>query len=103
MGGGAIYDIGCYAVAAGTLVFARDCARVVAVIDRDPVFNTDRITSGCLDFGAGGQLAFTVSTQASHYQRVLLVGSKGRIEIETPLNAPPQAACRYVDCAQPSS
>jgi predicted dehydrogenase len=102
MGGGAMYDIGCYAVTAGRWFFARDCSRASAIIERDPVFNTDRMTSGLLEFAGAGQLAFTVSTQASRYQRVWLVGTQGRIEIETPFNAPPDAACRYVvDCAQP--
>jgi len=95
IGGGALYDIGCYAIVAGRWFFEGDAERVSAVIDRDPVFKTDRTTSGLLDFGAGRQLAFTVSTQSAPYQRIQLVGSKGRIEIRIPFNAPPDEACRY--------
>jgi predicted dehydrogenase len=95
IGGGGLYDIGCYAIVAGRWFFEREPARVVATLDRDPAFGTDRVTSGLLDFVVG-QLAFTVSTQAARYQRLQLVGTKGRLEIEIPFNAPPDAPCRYL-------
>ena len=94
IGGGGLYDIGCYAIVAGRWFFEREPARVVAALDRDPAFRTDRVTSGILDFETG-QLAFTVSTQAARYQRLQLVGTKGRLEIEIPFNAPPDKPCRY--------
>ena len=95
MGGGAVYDIGCYAITAGRWFFEADPQRVVALMDTDPVFQTDRLASGLLDFGAGRQLAFSVGTQCMRYQRLLLVGSTGRIEIEVPFNAPESQPCRY--------
>jgi predicted dehydrogenase len=95
IGGGALYDIGCYAIVAGRWFFEGEPERVIATMERDPVFATDRTASGLLDFGAGRQLAFTVSTQSARYQRVQLVGTKGRIEIEIPFNAPQDKACRY--------
>jgi predicted dehydrogenase len=95
VGGGALYDIGCYAIVAGRWFFEADPERVIATVDRDPRFGTDRATSGLLDFGRGRQLAFTVATQAARYQRVQLVGTRGRIEIEIPFNAPPDKPCRY--------
>ncbi len=96
IGGGALYDIGCYAITAGRWFFEAEPERVIATVDRDPTFKTDRATSGLLEFSAGRQLAFTVSTQTSPYQRIQLVGTKGRIEIEIPFNAPPDVPCRYV-------
>ena len=96
IGGGALYDIGCYAIVAGRWFFEGEPQRVSATVDRDPVFKTDRCTSGWLAFGGGRQLAFTVSTQAARYQRIELVGTKGRIEIEIPFNAPQDAPCRYI-------
>jgi len=96
VGGGALYDIGCYVVVAGRWFFEREPERVIAAMDRDPVFKTDRATSGVLDFGDGRQLAFTVSTQSARYQRIQLVGTRGRIEIEIPFNAPQDAPCRYL-------
>jgi predicted dehydrogenase len=93
VGGGALYDIGCYAVNTSRFLFGRDPVRAIAVIERDPDFGTDRLTSGVLDFG-GAHLTFTVSTQAVPYQRVNAFGTKGRIEIEIPFNAPPDRPCR---------
>ena len=68
---------------------------MASLVDRDPALGTDRLTSGLLDFGAGRHLAFSVSTQSVRYQRLQLVGTRGRIEIEVPFNAPQGAATRY--------
>ncbi len=88
IGGGALYDIGCYPITAGRFFFESEPRRVIALVDRDPGFGTDRMTSALLDFGSGRHLDFTVSTQCAPYQRIQLCGSKGRIEIQIPVNAP---------------
>jgi predicted dehydrogenase len=62
-------------------------------MDHDPVFKTDRLTSGILDFPQG-TATFTCATQLAPYQRVNIVGSDGRVEIEIPFNAPPDKPCR---------
>jgi len=95
IGGGALYDIGCYAIAAGRWFFEAEPERVIATFERDPRFGTDRAASGVLDFGSGRQLAFGIATQVAPYQRVQLIGTRGRIEIEIPFNAPQDAPCRY--------
>jgi predicted dehydrogenase len=98
IGGGGLLDIGCYAVVAGRYFFDAEPLRVVTLMDRDPTFGVDRTTSALMDFGAGRQLAFTVSTQSVPYQRVQILGTKGRIEIEIPFNAPPDHPTRiFVD------
>jgi predicted dehydrogenase len=94
VGGGALYDIGCYAILAGRYLFEAEPLRGIALVDRDPALGTDRTTSAMLDFGAGRQLGFTVSTQACRYQRVQAVGTEGRLEIEIPFNAPRGGAMR---------
>jgi predicted dehydrogenase len=88
IGGGGLYDIGCYAIVAGRFFLAAEPVRAVALVDRDPAFGTDRLTSALVDFGDGRRLDFTVSTQIAPYQRLQLCGSKGRIEIRIPVNAP---------------
>jgi predicted dehydrogenase len=95
-GGGAVLDIGCYAVVCGRWVYEAEPKRVVALVDRDPRFGTDRTTSGLLDFGAGRQLAFTVSTQLVPSQRVQVFGTSGRIEVEIPFNAPQGKSVRLL-------
>jgi len=87
VGGGALMDIGCYLIQASRFAFAQEPTRVVASIDRDPQMHTDRLTSAILEF-PGGQSIFTCSTQLVPYQRLHFLGSKGRIELEIPVNAP---------------
>ena len=58
---------------------------------------TDRLTSAILDFPAG-QSIFTCSTQLVPYQRIHFLGAKGRIELEIPVNAPPDRPTRlFID------
>src|SRR5262245_50803246 len=95
IGGGALYDIGCYAILSGRYLFGAEPQRGISLVDRDPAMGTDRTTSALLDFGAGRQLGFTVSTQSCPYQRVQVVGTKGRIEIQIPFNAPQGGAMRF--------
>ena len=96
-GGGALMDIGCYLIQASRFAFADEPTRVVASIDRDPTMHTDRLTSAILEF-PGGQSIFTCSTQLVPYQRIQFHGSKGRIELEIPVNAPTDRPTRlFVD------
>ncbi|MFC1458363.1 Gfo/Idh/MocA family protein [Microvirga arabica] len=94
IGGGGLLDIGCYAVVAGRYFFDAEPVRVVALVDRDPSFGVDRTTSALMDFVGGRQLTFVVSTQSVPFQRVRILGTKGRIEIEIPFNAPPDQPTR---------
>ena len=97
VGGGALYDIGCYCIQSARYAFGGLPTRVVGVIDRDPDFGTDRLTSALLDF-PGGQAIFACSTQLIPYQRVHFLGTKGRIEIEIPFNAPKDRPTRmFID------
>jgi predicted dehydrogenase len=66
---------------------------VISGIDRDPEFGTDRLTSALLEFERG-QSTFTCSTQLVPYQRTQVLGTRGRIEVEIPVNAPPDRPCR---------
>lgn len=88
LGGGAMMDIGCYPITAGRYFFEAEPTRVVSLIDRDPTFGTDRLSSVLMDFGGGRRMDFTVSTQLARYQRIQIVGTKGRLEIMIPVNAP---------------
>jgi predicted dehydrogenase len=97
-GGGALYDIGCYPIVSARYIFDAEPVRVMALIDRDPDFGTDRTTSALLDFGNGRHLTFTTSTQATTYQRVQILGTKARLEVLIPYNAPLNGATRlYID------
>ena len=94
VGGGALYDIGCYAIVAGRFLFESEPLRVVALIDRDPDFLTDRSVTAIADFGQGRRLDFTVSTQSVPWQRLQAIGTQKRLELEIPFNAPLGGATR---------
>ncbi len=93
MGGGALMDIGCYPINMSRFLFGREPVRVSGLLERDPEFGIDRLTSGILEY-ASGHCTFSCSTQLSAYQRVLIFGTTGRIEIEIPFNAPPDQPTR---------
>ena len=96
-GGGGMYDIGCYPITTSRFIFAEEPSRVIGLVERDPEFNTDRLASVILDFPSG-QCVFTCSTQLVPYQRMQFLGTKGRIEIEIPFNAPNDRPCRiFID------
>jgi predicted dehydrogenase len=84
-GGGALLDVGCYAVTLARFIFGEEPSRVVGMIERDPEMKTDRLTSAILEFHSG-QSSFTCGTQLAHHQHVAFFGTQGRIEIERPLN-----------------
>lgn len=86
-GGGGLMDIGCYCISFARFVYDREPQRVLATVEYDPKFKTDRLTSGILDFGVG-TATFTCSTQIQPYQRVNIFGTEGRIEVEIPVNVP---------------
>jgi predicted dehydrogenase len=67
-------------------LFGREPERVLSLIQRDPSFGTDILTSGILDFG-GPRSLFTVGMQVSAGQKVEIFGSGGKIRVEIPFNA----------------
>ncbi|MGO4883399.1 MAG: Gfo/Idh/MocA family protein [Bryobacteraceae bacterium] len=96
-GGGGLYDIGCYPITTSRFIFDEEPRRVMALRERDPELQTDRLTSAMLDYPSG-QAVFTCSTQLVPYQRMHFFGTKGRIEIEIPFNAPKDRPCRiFID------
>ena len=95
MGGGGLMDIGCYAVQTSRFLFEEEPRRVCALMERDAGMGIDRLTSAILDYPSG-HAVFTVGTQLVPYQRVQILGVRGRIEIEIPFNAPPDLPCRIL-------
>jgi predicted dehydrogenase len=96
-GGGGLMDIGCYPINTSRFIFGEEPSRVSGIIEKDPEMKIDRLTSAILDFPSG-QSIFTCSTQLVPYQRMQFLGTKGRIEIEIPFNAPIDRPCRiFID------
>lgn len=96
-GGGGLMDIGCYPIQISRFLFEDEPLRVVGRLEYDPDFKIDRLASAILDFPSG-QCVLTCSTQLVPYQRVEILGTRGRVEVEIPFNAPPDRPCRiFVD------
>jgi predicted dehydrogenase len=93
IGGGGLLDIGCYPISLSRWLFAEEPKGVQSWLEVDEQFGTDRLASAILVFSKG-VATFTVSTQLYPYQRVQILGSAGRIEIEIPFNPPNDRPCR---------
>ncbi len=95
-GGGALYDIGCYAVSSARFLASAspgsgaEPERALYIAERDASFGTDSLGTGLLDFGQNGPRAsFHVSTRAFPAQRVEALGERGSLAVILPFNAYP--------------
>jgi len=100
-GGGALLDLGCYPVTLSRFMFGEEPSRVMGLVERDPDAKTDRLTSAILEFPFG-QAVFTCSTQLAYHQRMALLGTTGRIDIERPVNPPNDQPTRILIDDNPS-
>ena len=85
-GGGAIYDIGCYPTVISRFLLDKEPKRVIATSKNDKKFKTDILSSALLDFGDTFS-TFTVATQSTYSQQVVILGTKKTVVIENPFNA----------------
>lgn len=96
-GGGALMDIGCYPITLSRMLYGEEPSRVMGLLDRDPEMKIDRLASALLDYPSG-QCVFHCSMQLVFYQRMQVLGTRGRIEVEIPFNAPPDRPTRlFID------
>jgi predicted dehydrogenase len=97
-GGGALYDLGSYAINALNLICARSPSRVAAVAEYDPRFGIDRLTSALLDYG-DAHASLTVASQAgpaawATHQQLTVLGAHGWLRMNFPFaQARPVACC----------
>lgn len=94
-GGGALYDIGCYAISTARYLLDEEPKKVIALAEEDQEFSTDILTSGILDFGTARCL-FTVGTQISNQQEVTIYGTGGKITVTIPFNDFPDVKGRII-------
>jgi predicted dehydrogenase len=93
-GGGALFDIGCYAIKTSRMVFGEEPVAVSAAVTRDPRFgDIDMLTSAILEYPSG-HCVFTCSTQIMGQQSMRFFGTTGRIEAEIPFNPTPGGTSR---------
>jgi predicted dehydrogenase len=94
-GGGGLLDIGCYPITISRWLFGEEPLRVAALLEADPEFGTDRLSSAMMQFPSGHSV-FTCGTQLVPYQRMQFLGTEGRIEVKIPFNAPNDRPCEIL-------
>lgn len=95
IGGGGLYDIGSYPITVSRFLFESEPERAVALLERDPNFHTDRLTSALLKFPEG-QAVFTCSTQIARFQAFHAMGTEGWLRFELPFTMEPERPCRIM-------
>jgi predicted dehydrogenase len=96
-GGGALYDIGSYAVTGCRMAFGAEPVRALALFENDPSFGTDRLATAILEFPTG-QATILISTQAGpatggSHQHFGLIGDKGWARMDFPFAHAVPTAC----------
>lgn len=84
-GGGALMDIGCYAISSARWILDKEPTRVMGLNTYSEAFGTDILSSGMMDFGDARAL-FTVSTDLYPAQEVTVYGTGGILKVKIPFN-----------------
>lgn len=88
LGGGVLLDGGCYLVHFARLAFGAEPVRVTALAEDDPDLGVTTFLSAMMEFPRG-TASFTVSSRLRRFQRVLIVGTEGSLDVRIPVMPPP--------------
>ncbi|TLS53918.1 Gfo/Idh/MocA family oxidoreductase [Paenibacillus antri] len=97
LGGGAIYDVGCYTVSGARLVLGAEPEAATAIatyLETDP--DVDMMVSGLLEFPGGIGLSFQCGMSAELRNSLQIAGTKGRIDIPEAYVPSPESADFFV-------
>ncbi len=87
MGGGALYDVGCYPISLARLIFGEEPVSVFARARIDSRTGVDMTTAALIEF-PGGRFAQCDSSFESHFQsRLLAVGTEGTLRLDRAFSA----------------
>ena len=92
-GGGALYDVGCYPIVTARYVFGTE-PDVSSPGRSRPETRCRPGDERLAGFPGGGQLLFSSAFQLAFYQRVVVLGTQGRIELPVPFTPPIGQASR---------
>lgn len=94
-GGGPLWDIGCYCLLAGILLFDGTPTLIGHSKEMEKTLDVEMTGVGLVDFGNGQILNFTVSSGTSLSQSVALIGTDGWATLDVPFNPPDIAKGRF--------
>ncbi|EPC4490667.1 Gfo/Idh/MocA family protein [Serratia liquefaciens] len=83
-GGGAMFDLGCYAVMSARYLYGRAPQRVFCSMLRSAENGTDELSHAILDFGDGQQATLTVGLKMAAAQRLQVVCEKSLLDLSAP-------------------
>jgi len=92
MGGGGILDIGCYPIFIARFIWGSEPVKAASLIVEQEDFGTDIQCTAIMEFPDNRHLNFMCSTQLDLHQRIVIQGTKGRIELKIPFNPYPGLA-----------
>ncbi|HEX7066411.1 MAG TPA: Gfo/Idh/MocA family oxidoreductase [Bacillales bacterium] len=85
LGGGCLYDVGCYCIHAARYILAQEPSKVYAQAHLDAEFdNVDMTTAGMLSFEKDIQLLFDCSFESFPQENYQVIGEKGNIQVTHP-------------------
>lgn len=93
-GGGPLYDIGCYAILSGCLLFKGEPEVLSAVAIMSDRYDVEKQVDATLKWPNGATLSFTVSGSAALCQALTVLGSNGWAKLNVPIN-PPEVTHAY--------
>ncbi|MEL0303927.1 MAG: Gfo/Idh/MocA family oxidoreductase, partial [Rhodobiaceae bacterium] len=94
-GGGPIWDIGCYCLMSGLMLFDGTPELVSVIKEAEDTLDVEKSATAIIDFGDGQVLHFTCSSGSSLCQSVQLVGTDGWARLDVPFNPPPVTTGRW--------
>ena len=94
-GGGPLWDIGCYCVLAGLMLFDGSPMLVSSFKHMEKNLDVEMASGGIIDFGDGQILNFNVSSGAALCQSIKIVGSEGWASLDVPFNPPEVTKARF--------
>ncbi len=93
-GGGPLYDIGCYAILSGCLLFGGMPEVISANAIMSINFDVEKQVDAVLRWPNGAILNFTVSGSAALCQSLSVLGTNGWVKLNVPVN-PPEVTYAY--------
>ncbi|MEL7645407.1 MAG: Gfo/Idh/MocA family oxidoreductase [Anaerolineaceae bacterium] len=95
LGGGSLYDLGCYCVDLQRMLVGREPRRVKA-LSYQGNSGVDLQVSATMDFGEQVYGHFDVSFNAFRQQHTRIVGSEGALDLDSPFGAKAEASQAYL-------
>jgi len=95
LGGGALYDLGCYCVDLQRILVGREPRRVQALGYQGNT-GVDLQVSASFDFGDQVYAQFDVGFNAARQQHIRIVGAEGVLDAEDPFGAKPEVSPAYL-------